>query len=206
MPTLPLHPPSPLRPAVSSQMNPLPHLLQTPSGLAIVEIQGTIHTPPPPSPPPLHSSASFPVAEDSDDDDGDDDDGDAVMRDRDAALAPALAVLGKGQHAPVGRLVFPLYEDATAVDGEGREGSKEGDTKWMKKVYLYVGKHQRMTGEVKRLSKPLAVVRRRERVEEGGGGDGLGRKSEREREGLEVVEVVRWKVVFGQRPEPVGGE
>jgi len=67
----------------------------------------------------------------------------------------------------------------------------EEEGAWMKKVYLYVGKHQRMTGEVRRLGRPVAVVGRRD------GGEG---------EELVVLEVVRWKVLFGMRPEPVGGE
>ena len=52
-----------------------------------------------------------------------------------------------------------------------------------------------MTGEVKKLPKPLGVVRRRKDDESGVGGDEL-----------EVLEVVEWKVVFRERPEPVGGK
>jgi len=60
-----------------------------------------------------------------------------------------------------------------------------------------------MTGECKRLPKPVAVVRKRG-VDDGGedrdvdmeGGEGA-------QESLEIVEVVRWKVVFSARPEPV---
>lgn len=70
----------------------------------------------------------------------------------------------------------------------------------MKKVYLYVGKHQRLTGEVKKLPKAMAVIRKREsegeeEAEEEGGG-----------EELEIAEIVRWKILFAGRPEPVGGE
>lgn len=77
----------------------------------------------------------------------------------------------------------------------------------MKRVYLYVGENQRMVGECKKLGRPFAVVRRRgldgkdvqmEGVEgeEQGGTDG---------EELQIVEVVRYKIVFSGRPEPVGG-
>lgn len=65
----------------------------------------------------------------------------------------------------------------------------------MKRVYLYVGRHQRLTGEVKKLAKPIGVIRRRQ-----GGGDDQAGEDE-----LEIVEVVRWKVLFGGRPEPVDG-
>jgi chromosome transmission fidelity protein 8 len=84
---------------------------------------------------------------------------------------------------PVGQLSFPLW-DANAP--------KE-DTAWQKRVYLYVGKHQRLTGEVKKLAKPLAVLRRRESsLTEGA-------------EEMEVAEIVYFKILFAHRPEPVGG-
>ena len=67
----------------------------------------------------------------------------------------------------------------------------------MKKVYLYVGRHQRLVGEVRNLGKAMAVVRKREGAGKGGGTESA------EREELEIAEVVRWKVVFGGRPEPV---
>lgn len=67
----------------------------------------------------------------------------------------------------------------------------------MKKVYLYVGCFQRLTGEVKKLPKPVAVIRRRPRRSEDGDDDGGG-------EELEVVEVVKYKILFASRPEPVG--
>lgn len=74
----------------------------------------------------------------------------------------------------------------------------------MKRVYFYIGENQRMTGECKRLPKPIAVVRKRGADEEGGGRDvdmegGEGGAQE----ALEIVEVVRWKIVFSARPEPV---
>lgn len=70
---------------------------------------------------------------------------------------------------------------------------------------MFIGQHQRLAGEVKKLPKPLGVVRRRRRkladgeqqeeVEEGRGAD--------EVEDLEVLEVVKYKLVFSSRPEPV---
>ncbi|KAH5987786.1 hypothetical protein HBI84_204670 [Parastagonospora nodorum] len=144
MPTIPLH----IRPPTSRPTeNPLPKLLHTPSGLAILELQGTFHFPPPSDP------------------------------------------SGSTQ---LGKLVFPLYNPLI---------NDPADTKWMKRVYLYVGKGQRMTGEVKKLGRPLGVVRKV-------GGDGHGdlymdREGNEEGE-LEMVDVVRWKLVFSSRPEPVG--
>jgi chromosome transmission fidelity protein 8 len=70
----------------------------------------------------------------------------------------------------------------------------------MKRVWMYVGSHQRMLGEVKKLPRALAVLRRRGEGPEPGGGEGKGEKEE-----LEVVEVVKYKIVFSSRPEPVGG-
>lgn len=147
MTTISIHPPSGRdQPPKTS---PLPPLLQTPSGLAILELQGTVNLP-------------------------QDSEGNALA------------------DVEVGRVDFPDY-DPTA------EG---GGTAWMKTVYMYIGQHQRLTGEVKKLPKAFAIVRRRggqqpEGAEDGGadGGDGGD---------LEVVEIVKYKLMFSHRPEPVG--
>lgn len=150
MPTVPLHP-RPLH-AQPPTENPLPQLLHTPSGLAILELQGTFHFPPSSDP------------------------------------------SGSTQ---LGKLVFPLYDPA--LNGTD-------DTKWMKRVYLYVGKGQRMTGECKKLGKPLALVRKRHNTTDGDVvmGDRDSNSEEHGEEELEIAEVVRWKIVFSSRPEPVG--
>ncbi len=124
--------------STTAQANPLPQLLQTPSGLAILELQGTINLP------------------------------------------------GGGAEEPLalGRLDFPDYR-ADALD--------PSSTAWMRRVYLYVGRHQRLAGEVKKLAMPLAVVRRC--------GDGADGETPEE---LQVVELVKYKLVFSQRPEPIG--
>ncbi|WPH03980.1 Hypothetical protein R9X50_00686300 [Acrodontium crateriforme] len=116
----------------TNTQNPLPTILQTPSGLALIEIQGTVNT---------QNLAS--------------------------------------DERNVGWLDFPLYDP-----------QQPDDQTWMKKALLFVGKHQRLTGEVKKLPKPLGVLRRRQ-----------GEDSE---EGLEFVDVVRYKVLFAHRPEPIG--
>lgn len=147
MPTITLHPPS--HPTSTPRTeNPLPPLLHTPSGLALLEIQGTIHFPPP---------------------------------------------LSSATCTRVGKLVFPFYNPS--LNGEE-------DTKWMKRVYLYVGENQRMVGECKKLGRPFAVVRKRE--EEEGDVDMEGGEVGREEE-LQIVEVVKHRIVFSGRPEPVGG-
>ncbi|TIA85008.1 hypothetical protein D6C76_01301 [Aureobasidium pullulans] len=125
--------------------NPLPQLLHTPSGLAIIELQGTINFP-----------QSNPTEEDSSD-----------------------ANNTITSSTEVGRLVFPLYTPGVSDPNSGA---------WMKRVYFYIGKHQRMTGEIKKLPKPLAVLRKSQSGEEGA---------------VEIVEIVRYKVLFGSRPEPV---
>lgn len=68
-------------------------------------------------------------------------------------------------------------------------------------MHLYVGKYQRLTGEVKKLSNPVAVLRKRETAGEEEMSDGDGPREE-----LEIVEIVHWKVLFSSRPEPVGGD
>lgn len=148
MPSIPIYPPtSSGASALPDPNNPLPQLLQTPSGLAIVELQGTINTPIPIQPEDVDPDSAFDTA--------------------------------------VGRLVFPFYDPADPT-------AKEGGA-WMKRVYLYVGKHQRMTGEVKKLFKPIAVLKRRESGNDKG-------------EALEIAEIVRFKILFASRPEPVGVE
>ncbi|KAL2149415.1 hypothetical protein VTH82DRAFT_8066 [Thermothelomyces myriococcoides] len=154
----------------SSWPNPLPHLLQTPSGLALLELQGTINLPPQPQDPV-----------------------------RDPAVATTTPAI------PIGRLHFPAYDGCA------------DSTAWTKKVWMYVGEHQRLQGEVKKLPKPVAVLRKRRggTSEPGAGGVGLdewgvGSRGQAEAEAgteeLEVVDIVKWKIVFSSRPEPVGSE
>lgn len=56
-----------------------------------------------------------------------------------------------------------------------------------------------MTGEVKELPKPLGVIQRRGRE-----GDDNGEAGGEGGEELEIVEVVRYRAIFSNRPEPVG--
>ncbi|KAE8352369.1 chromosome transmission fidelity protein 8 [Aspergillus coremiiformis] len=152
MPTIPLHP------RVSSPIslpNPLPQLLQTPSGLAILELQGTINVPS--QEPDAESRA--PTGDTHD---------------------PSIATF----ETPIGKLMFPDYSPQTTASD---------DTKWMKRVYLYVGRYQRMTGEVKKLAQPLALVQRRQKET----------SSDSDGEELEIVEIIKYKLFFKNRPEPV---
>lgn len=146
--------------------NPLPQLLQTPSGLALLEMQGTINLP-------------------------SQDDEDSISTESRSGV--------KSQETPIGRLIFPDYDEA----------NKESNA-WMKRVYMYVGKHQRLTGEVKKLPKAIAVIRKRfdGSKEVNGNGDtdmdGEEEETTKEVEELEVVEIVKYKILFSTRPEPVG--
>ena len=137
MPTITLHSSS-AQTDVAKSSNPLPQILQTPGGLAILEIQGSINLP--------DASPSSPTIS-------------------------------------IGRLVFPDY-----IAGASPENGS-----WMKSVHLYVGQHQRLTGEVKKLPNPVAVIRKR------GSGEAAA-----EGEELEISEIVYYKVIFSSRPEPVG--
>ena len=78
----------------------------------------------------------------------------------------------------------------------------------MKRVYLYVGKHQRLTGEVKKLPKAIAVIQKAEigatdkmeldgRETQAEGGESSG-------EQLRIEEIIKYKILFAGRPEPVG--
>jgi chromosome transmission fidelity protein 8 len=178
MPSVPLYPRlrkhSEKIPDVTTTIpHPFPHLLQTPSGLAILELQGTINVPSP---------------------EIDDGDGNGGEIDNSTSLTtehPTEA--GATSETEIGKFMFPDYKP----DLYGKE-----DTKWMKRVYLYVGKYQRLTGEVKKLPKPLAVIQRRQQdssaSHQQGHGDG--------EDELEVVEIITYKILFPSRPEPVGLE
>jgi chromosome transmission fidelity protein 8 len=148
-----LHP-STLDSNQDSTKNPLPQLLQTPSGLAILELQGTINLP--------------------------------------DTQASTESVALDGQTS-IGRLVFPFYDAQNPDNG----------TAWMKKVWLYVGKHQRLTGEVKKLPKAVAVIRRRPSEGTGMQLDGQEEAGDGSEQQLEVVEIVKYKILFSSRPEPV---
>ena len=146
MPSVTVHPTS-SNPVGANSLteNPLPQLLQTPSGLAILELQGSIHMPE--------------ISDASNDDD-----------------------LISKQNMRIGRLVFPDWS----------EQNSSQDKSWMKRVHLYVGRHQRLTGEVKKLANPMAVIRRRNAVQ-----------SEVPGEDLEIADIVYYKIIFSSRPEPV---
>jgi chromosome transmission fidelity protein 8 len=111
--------------------SPLPSLLHTPGGLALLELQATLHTP----------SSDSPAQE-------------------------------------VGRLVFPSYDPEAGAD----------DLAWTKRVYFYIGKNQRMTGSVKKLAKPLAVLRKADDSNDEGRTD------------LKILDIIKWKIVFSSRP------
>ncbi|KAJ5169388.1 uncharacterized protein N7500_002171 [Penicillium coprophilum] len=146
MPSIKLHPhcSSPKGTATASTPNnPLPALLQTPAGLALLELQGTINVP-------------------------------SGNEDIDYSTPTENAATFE---TPIGKLMFPDYSV-----------HNPDDTKWMKRAYMYVGRYQRMTGEVKKLPRPIAVLQKRQASEH---------------EELEVVEIVRYKIFFKSRPEPV---
>ncbi|SMQ46143.1 unnamed protein product [Zymoseptoria tritici ST99CH_1A5] len=117
--------------------NPLPQLLETPSGLAIVELQGSV-----------------------------------LSEEQESDAVQALSL---------GRLVFPAAEHGENSDWDG------------KRVFLFIGKHQRMAGEVKKLSKPVAVMRRPA-------------DPTAPQDVVEVTEIVYYKMLFQHRPEPMGAE
>ena len=65
----------------------------------------------------------------------------------------------------------------------------------MKRVHLYVGQHQRLTGEVKKLPNAVAVIRKRDSGEA---------EATAEVDEVEIADIVYYKIIFSSRPEPVG--
>jgi len=148
MPTTPLYPQ--VTQETTNPTSPLPQLLQTPLGLAILEIQGNLN---------FSQTATGP---------------DTVQ--------------------PIGRIMFPLIPAGTTPAPD--------DTKWMKKVQLFIGKNQKLTGEVRKLAKPLGVVRRRERPEDDGENDVNGvNGGQSQGDELEIMDLVKYKLYFSSRPE-----
>lgn len=146
MPSVTIYPPDLDRKRFDQGVeNPLPQLLQTPSGLAILEIQGTIN---------------MPSSDQSSSNDND--------------ISPSST--------PIGRIAFPDYH----------KDDPSESTAWMKRVHLYVGRYQRLIGEVKKLNKPLALIRKRSTTLVG------------DAEDLEIADIVYYKILFSSRPEPVG--
>ncbi|KAI0161519.1 hypothetical protein GGR57DRAFT_360914 [Xylariaceae sp. FL1272] len=141
--------------AESLPPNPLPKLIQTPSGLAMLELQGTINLPQTP-------------------------DSDATEQ---------------GDGLQIGRITFPDYHP---------EVQEAASTVWMKRVHLYVGRHQRLTGEVKKLPRAIAIIRRRLKSGQDLDMESSTDTEDKGTEELEVVDIVKYKLVFSHRPEPVG--
>ncbi|KAI0445524.1 putative sister chromatid cohesion protein Ctf8 [Xylaria telfairii] len=133
--------------------NPLPQIVHTPSGLAILELQGTINLP--------------------------------QVNENGTQL--------NDHELEIGRISFPDYHPET---------QDESSTAWMKRVHLFVGQHQRLTGELKKLPRAIAVIRKKP----GSGPDVemADSSSQGAQEDLELVEIVKYKLVFSHRPEPVG--
>ncbi len=70
---------------------------------------------------------------------------------------------------------------------------------------MYMGKHQRLTGEVKKLPKAIAIIRKRKNESaDKMDVDMDGEEEEEHAHELEVVEIVKYKILFSTRPEPVG--
>lgn len=156
MTTIPLHSRPHTRPSTSLTTNPLPQILHTPAGYALLELQGNFNLP--------------------------------IYPDHDTSISPSIY-----SEISIGHLSFPDYDAADP-----------SNTAWMKRVHMYVGKHQRLFGEVKKLPKALAIIRRRQSER---GDDGIvhdGDKPRAEDEELEIVEIVKYKILFSTRPEPVG--
>ena len=146
MPAVPLHAPH-VSNLSHTRTNPLPALLDTPLGLALFEIQGSLNIP-------------------------------------DNTEGPGL-------RQKIGKVAIPLLDS-----GEDNASVESQEGPWMKQVYFYVGDRQRLVGEVKRLDKPIGILKKRT------AGDQQRQQPQRgEGDELEVVDIIKWKVYFGNRPE-----
>ncbi|KAK9480882.1 chromosome transmission fidelity protein 8 [Lipomyces japonicus] len=136
--------------SMSQQPAALPTVLQTPSGLALIEIQGTIHT----------SGAGA---------GGDHHDDDEPVHE-------------------IGRLVF------------------QGSTVW-----LWIGRHQRMEGSIVDLKPPLGLIKRVQQKKNDHDHEHEQEQEQKDHDesgnphgtAVEIVEIIRKKIVFLTRPEPI---
>lgn len=139
--------PRPADKATAVTLEQLPPVIQTPAGLALLELQGTINLPP---------------------------------SDEEHGSTPGV---------DIGRLLFPDYHPDT---------QDSSSTAWMKRVHLFIGQNQRLTGEVKKLPKAIAILRKRQATSE------TDMEIDSTGQDLEIVEIVKYKLMFNHRPEPVG--
>ncbi|POS86035.1 hypothetical protein EPUL_000943 [Erysiphe pulchra] len=158
--------------------NSLPLLLRVPSGLAILEMQGTINIP----------ALNF--------------------------TAEVENAMNKGCENPhpgepkfelksdsskglsIGRLFFPDYDE--------NDVSK---TAWKKKVYLYIGSNQKLTGEVIKLPKAIAVIQKKKNdTKDDSSVVEKDEEIQKTRVQLEILDIIKYKILFANRPEPVGNQ
>lgn len=252
MPSIPLHPrPKNNEPIttdngnINNNHNPLPTILQTPSGLAILEIQGTINIPETIT---TNEEEKEEEEEESKDKNTDQNRNNSHSHSHSHSRTNSNTTNGSSSpqteeennttsiETPIGKIIFPDYSNR----------SDNNNKNWMKRVYLYIGRYQRMTGEVKELTNPIAIIQKRqsrkrqyryEGVEKKGKGkevdmdnmdvddrvevqstsiSSYGKQEEEQEQeheqgkveyddGLEIVDIVRYKLLFMSRPEPVGG-
>ncbi|KKY13432.1 putative sister chromatid cohesion protein ctf8 [Phaeomoniella chlamydospora] len=140
----------------------------------------------------------------------------------DADLSPSPETPSPTISTPIGHLTFPFYTP---------DNTDHNDKSWMKRVHLYVGKNQRLAGEVKKLAKPFGVLRKRvENKPDTKPGSGVtdidmgtqnisstsssstttstkenenGNENEPKEE-LEILDIIEYRILFSARPEPVG--
>lgn len=92
-----------------------------------------------------------------------------------------------------GKLNLPAHND-------GYNGKHEIGTLNMsdKTAWLWIGNHQRMEGKIVELTPPLGILKRADNYKDtnnlGGNPDGSA---------VEFVDVIRHKIVFNTRPEPM---
>ncbi|ANB12471.1 Chromosome transmission fidelity protein 8 [Sugiyamaella lignohabitans] len=143
----------------------IPEVLRTPSGLALVEIQGTVHIG---SNALTDSGLNLNTKESSLSFDGDGDlDMNQLPRESGNSFRTDLNLLGK----------FTFSEDS-------------------KDVVLIMGNYQRLRGKIVALKKPVAVLKMLNR-------ETSATPSSSNSIDIPVVEIIRHKVLFDSRPEPV---
>lgn len=158
----------------STEQGFIPEILRTPSGTLLVEIQGTINV----GTRPLITSDLDLQVKDQEYNDNDDDNDCST----DPIMTSSSAQFEKAVLRRLGRLDFSSH-----LNGKGKE------------VVLDIGRHQRLRGKITQLDPPLALLHMNPTDSPRVPLTNVKPSSVV----IPVVEVIRHKLVFNYRPEPV---
>lgn len=91
----------------------------------------------------------------------------------------------------IGKLKLEIF----SLDGENATKHQKHDTK---KIELLIGKNQKLVGEIRKLEKPLGVMKF-----PAADVSGVGNQQFFDENSIQLVDIVRYKLLFKNRPVPL---